>query len=220
MRPFAVQTAPATLLIATCPDLIELLKQPGGNAPATRSAADLYRDLNSPQVVPYLNKATDTVTGVVSTKAKSVANPIAAGHCWLMTMQAKLTGKWTVGAGLAPYIGEGYRYAQAKRTSFPLATSLVVPEAGKYELRAGHGWATKNRTTRASCTLETSRPTTAEAATKTRREDAEDPQGLSFRWVNLIFPAGTSAVILSTEGGRRVCSLPTQSQLLKTLGVT
>ena len=47
---------------------------------------------------------------------------------------AKLTGKWTVGAGLTPFIGDGYRYAQAKEEA-TARYELTVPEAGKYELR-------------------------------------------------------------------------------------
>ena len=108
-------------------------------------SGDLYRDANVPQVAPYLNKATDTVTGVVSAKAKSVAIQSLPGIV-VDDDAAKLMGKWTVGAGLTPFVGDGYRYAQAKEDA-AARYELKVMEAGKYELRLawmGHD----NRSTR------------------------------------------------------------------------
>jgi hypothetical protein len=188
------ETTPRNIYDSYLPDLIELLKQPGAMRRETLSG-DLYRDANSPQVVPYLNKATDTVTGVVKAKDKSVTLQSLPGIV-VDDNAAKLTGKWTVGTGLAPFIGEGYRYANAKEPA-EARYELVVPEAGKYELRlawVGH----ENRATRTSCTLE--RP--GQRPLKLRlnqREDSDD----QYRFHSLgqfEFPAGKSAVILSTEG--------------------
>ena len=74
---------------------------------------------------------------------------------------------------------------------------LNVPDAGKYELRlawVGH----ENRATKTSCTLE--RP--GQRPLKLRlnqREDSED-QHAFHSLGQFDFPAGPSAVILSTEG--------------------
>src|SRR5262245_29833372 len=187
-------TTPRNISDAYLPDLIDLLKQPGAMRRDSLSG-DLYRDTSLPQVVPYLNKATDTVTGVANVKAKSVPVQSLPGIV-VDDDAAKLTGKWTTGTGLTPFVGDGYRYAQAK----DLATAcyeLAVPEAAKYELRLawmGH----ENRASKTSCTLE--RP--GQRPLKLRlnqREDSDDPQ--SFHSLGQFdFPVGTSAVILSTEG--------------------
>lgn len=188
------QTTPRNISDSYLPDLIDLLKQPGAMRRDSLSG-DLYRDSNSPQVIPYLNKATDTVTGVVSTKTKSVAIQSLPGIV-VDDDAAKFTGKWTLGAGLTPFIGAGYRYAQAKEEA-AARYEIAVPAAGKYELRlawVGH----ENRATRASCTLE--RP--GQRPLKLRlnqREDSDDPQGFHSLG-QFDFPAGTASVILSTEG--------------------
>jgi hypothetical protein len=187
-------TTPRNIYDSYLPDLIELLKQPGAMRRNTLSG-DLYRDENAPQVVPYLNKATDTVTGVVNAKAKSVALQALSGIV-VDDDAAKLTGKWTVGTGLSPFIGQGYRYAQAMEEA-TARYELNVPDAGKYELRLawmGH----ENRATKTSCTLE--RP--GQRPLKLRlnqRDDADDKQGFHSLG-QFDFPAGISAVILSTEG--------------------
>jgi len=158
-------------------------------------SGDLYRDPNVQQVVPYLNKATDTVTGVISNKPKTVQLQSLPGIV-VDDDAAKLTGKWTVGAGISPYVGQGYRYAGAKEPA-EARYELSVPAAGKYEIRlawVGH----ENRATKASFTLE--RP--GQRPLKLRlnqREDSSDPN--AFHSLGQFdFPAGTSAVILSTEG--------------------
>jgi hypothetical protein len=188
------QTTPRNVYESYRFDLLELLKQPGAMR-RDQLTSDLYRDPSVAPVVPYLNKATDTVTGVANTKAKSVAISSVPGIV-VDDDAAKLTGKWTVGAGLIPFIGEGYRYAAAKEPA-EARFELVVPAAGKYELRlawVGH----ENRATKASCMLE--RP--GQRPLKLRlnqREDSEDPQ--AFHSLGQFeFPAGTSFVILSTEG--------------------
>jgi hypothetical protein len=187
-------TSPRNIADSYLPDLIGLLKQPGAMRRDSLSG-ELYRDASVPPVVPYLNKATDTVTGIVNTKAKSVAIASLSGIV-VDDDGAKLTGKWTVGAGLTPFIGDGYRYANAKEEA-TARYELTVPEAGKYELRLawmGH----ENRATRTACTLERSgqRPLKLRL---NQREDADDAQGFHSLG-QFDFPAGTSAVILSTEG--------------------
>jgi FAD-dependent oxidoreductase family protein len=188
-------TTPRNIADAYLPDLIDLLKQPGAMRRNSLSG-DLYRDANVPQVVPYLNKATDTVTGVViNAKTKSVAIQSLSGIV-IDDDAARLIGKWTTGTGLTPFVGAGYHYAQAKEQA-SARYELPVPEAGKYELRLawmGH----ENRASKASCTLE--RP--GQRPLKLRlnqREDSDDPQGFHSLG-QFDFPAGTSAVILSTEG--------------------
>jgi hypothetical protein len=188
------QTTPRNVYDSYLPDLIDLLKQPGAMRRDWLSG-ELYRDARSPQVVPYLNKATDTVTGVVSVKKDRVAMQSLPGIV-VDDDAAKLTGKWTVGTGLAPYIAAGYRYAQAKEPA-EARFELAVPEAGKYELRlawVGH----ENRATKASCTVERAgqRPLKLRL---NQREDSEDAN--AFHSLGQFeFPAGTAAVILSTEG--------------------
>jgi hypothetical protein len=188
------QTTPRNIYESYLPDLIELLKQPGAMR-RDQLSGDLYRDPSSPQVVPYLNKATDTVTGTLIASAQGATVQSLPGIV-VDDNAAKLTGKWTVGAGLAPYVATGYRYAGAKESA-EARYELAVPAAGKYELRlswVGH----ENRATKASCTLE--RP--GQRPLKLRlnqREDSSDPT--AFHSLGQFdFAAGTAAVILSTEG--------------------
>jgi hypothetical protein len=187
-------STPRNVYDSYLPDLIDLLKQPGAMRRDTLSS-ELYRDPQSPQVVPYLNKASDTVTGVISVKAKGVQPPSLPGIV-VDDDAAKLTGKWTVGAGLVPFIAGGYRYAAAKEPA-EARFDLTVPAAGKYEVRlawVGH----ENRATKASCTLE--RPDQRPLKLRlNQREDSADPH--AFHSLGQFdFPAGKSAVILSTEG--------------------
>jgi hypothetical protein len=175
-------------------DLIGLVQQPGAMR-RDWPRGELYRDPLSPTVAPYFNKATDTVTGVISAKGKSVPAKSLPGIV-VDDDAAKLGGKWTIGAGLVPFIAEGYRYANGKQPA-EARYELAVPEAGKYELRlawVGH----ENRSTKTSCTLE--RP--GQRPLKLRlnqREDSSDEH--AFHSLGKFdFPAGTSAVILSTEG--------------------
>jgi hypothetical protein len=188
------KTTPRNVYHSYLPDLIALLEQPGAMRRDSLSG-ELYRDPNAPQVVPYLNKATDTVTGVVTVKAKSVPTKSLSGIV-VDDDGAKLTGKWTVGAGLAPFIAEGYRYANAKEPA-EARYELIVPEAGKYELRlawVGH----ENRASKTSCTLE--RPGQRPLKLRLNQREDSDDQYAFHSLGQFDFPAGTAAVILSTEG--------------------
>jgi hypothetical protein len=187
-------TTPRNVYDSYLPDLIELLKQPGA---MRRDSLDgeLYRDTNSPKVVPYLSKATDTVTGVVNVQAKSVPVQSLAGIV-VDDDAAKLTGKWTVGSGLAPFIAEGYRYAAAKELA-QARFELDVPAAGKYELRlawVGH----ENRATRASCTIE--RPGQRPLVLRLNQQEDSSDKHAFHSLGQFEFPAGKAAVILSTDG--------------------
>jgi hypothetical protein len=187
-------TTPRNVYDSYLPDLIDLLKQPGAMRRDSLSG-ELYRDTNAPAVVPYLTKATDTVTGVRNVTQKSVALKSLPGIV-VDDDGAKLTGKWTVGTGLAPFIAGGYRYAAAKEPA-EARYELVVPAAGKYELRmawVGH----ENRATRAACTLEREEQKPLKLRIN-QQEDSDDPQ--AFHSLGQFeFPAGKAAVILSTDG--------------------
>jgi FAD-dependent oxidoreductase family protein len=189
-------TSPRNISDAYLPDLLDLLRQPGAMRRDTLSG-ELYRDTSVPQVAAYLNKATDTVTGIVATK--STAKGIVAASLPGIVVDddaAKLTGRWTVGAGLTPFVGGAYRYANGKEEA-TARYELAVPQSGKYELRLawmGH----ENRSTKTACTLE--RP--GQRPLKLRlnqRENSAEAQGFHSLG-QFEFPAGTSAVILSTEG--------------------
>jgi len=175
-------------------DLTNLLKQPG----AMRRDAlgdDLYRDPNVAAVTGYFNKAMDAVTGVPQAAPKRIAVLTLPGIV-VDDSHAKLTGKWTEGAGLAPLVGDGYRYASAQDPS-EARFNFAVPQTGRYEVRVawvGH----KNRSTRTLCTLERD----GQKPFKLRlnqREDSPDPQAFHSLGV-FEFPAGPAAIILSTEG--------------------
>jgi hypothetical protein len=187
-------TSPRNVYDSYLPDLIDLLKQPGAMRRDTLSG-ELYRDMGVASVQPYLSKATDTVTGVPNAGVKSMALKLLPGIV-VDDDAAILTGKWTIGTGLAPFVAEGYRYAGAKEPA-KARFELDVPMAGKYELRlswVGH----ENRATKTACTLERigQRPLTLRL---NQQEDSSDPQ--AFHSLGQFeFPAGKSAVVLSTEG--------------------
>lgn len=189
-------TSPRNVYDAYLPDLIELLKQPGAMR-RDSLGGDLYRDPNSPAVVPYLNKATDNVTGVTAKGVSEKSVPLKSlGGIVVDDDAAKLTGKWTAGTGLAPFIAEGYRYAAAKDPA-EARFELNVTEAGKYELRlswVGH----ENRATKASCTLE--RPGQRPLKLRLNQQQNSDDKQAFHSLGAFDFPAGKATVILSTEG--------------------
>jgi hypothetical protein len=163
-------------------------------------SGDLYPDKSLPQVNPYLSKAADTVTGVPNQGAK---NPTTMGleakslpGIVVDDSNAKLTGNWTEGTGLSPFVANGYRYAAGKETA-EARYEFAIPEAGKYEVRlawVGH----ENRSTRTQCTLERE----GQKPLKLRlnqQKDSEDPH--AFHSLGQFeFAAGKAAVVLSTEG--------------------
>jgi hypothetical protein len=193
------ETTPHNVYDSYLNDLIGLLKQPGAMRRDSLSG-DLYPDKSLPQVNPYLSKATDTVTGVPNQGAK---NPTTKGleaknlpGIVLDDSNAKLTGNWTEGTGLSPFVANGYRYAAGKETA-EARYEFAIPEAGKYEVRlawVGH----ENRSTRTQCTLERE----GQKPLKLRlnqQKDSEDPH--AFHSLGQFqFAAGKAAVVLSTEG--------------------
>ncbi len=191
------ETTPRNVYDSYLPDLIELFEQPGAMR-RDGLGEKLYRDTSTASVAPYLSKATDTVTGVEGQVAKSIAANSLPGIV-VDDSQAKLTGQWTEGAGLSPYIADGYRYAMAKagQDQATARYELKVPEAGKYEVRVawvGH----ENRAKRTACILERAgqRPLTLRL---NQQEDSADPQ--AFHSLGTFdFPAGVAALTLSTDG--------------------
>lgn len=65
---------------------------------------------------------------------------------------AKLTGKWTEGAGLPGYIGKGYRYRNAKEEG-AARFEFKIEKAGDYEVRVNYG-EHENRSTKAPVKIE------------------------------------------------------------------
>lgn len=192
------ETSPRNVYDSYLPDLIGLMEQPGAMRRDTLSG-DLHRDANSMAVVPYLSKATDKVTGLPPGASNNGGAGIALKSLTGIALddaQAKLTGKWTVGRGLSPFIADGYQYAAA---GAPAAArfDLTVPEAGKYEVRVawvGH----ENRASRTVCILERDGQNPLKLRLN-QQESASDPQG--FHSLGLFeFPAGKAAIVLTNEG--------------------
>lgn len=109
--------------------------------------------------------------------------------------KAKLTGVWTEGHGLEPYVGTGYRYA-GKDGKSSARYEFTVPESATYEVRlnfAPH----ENRATNTPVTVETAEG--PKTFTVNQRKAPELPQ--SFHSLGLLrFDAGKPAVI--TIGGQ------------------
>jgi hypothetical protein len=181
------------------PDLIELFQHPGAMRRDTLGG-ELYRDDQVASVKPYFNKGSDTVTGVLAPPTqtqtgtgiplKSLAGIVVDDN------GAKLTGRWTVGQGLSPFIADGYRYAPPGALA-EARYELTVPEAGKYELRVawvGH----PNRSTKTICMVvpEGMKPIRIRL---NQREDSTDPN--RFHSLGAFdFPAGKAVIVISNEG--------------------
>jgi len=78
-------------------------------------------------------------------------NPAELGGIVVDDEQARMSGKWTQGAGLAGYVGYGYRYASAD-SSAALEFACTVREAGEYDVRIAYR-AHENRGTAVPVTL-------------------------------------------------------------------
>ncbi|MBI1345136.1 FAD-dependent oxidoreductase [bacterium] len=175
------------------PSLIELLEQPGAMRRDGIQQA-LYRDTSSPAVTPYYNKGADTVVG-------APLNPPREGGVKVSSLpgivvddtQAKLTGSWSNTGSLTPFVGDGYRYA-GPNSNAVARFEFMIPNAGKYEVRiawVGH----ENRASRTACAIERA----GLAPIKTRLN--QQSEGDLFHVVGTFdFPAGESAVVISTEG--------------------
>ena len=175
--------------------LLVLLEQPGA---MRRDSLDgeLWRDTSAPNVKPYFNKGADTVVGVPQ---KSEPTGIAVGSLPGIVVddtQAKLKGTWGTKGSLAPYVGEGYRYAGAAANA-EARFEFRVPTAGKYQVRVawvGH----ENRATRAPCTIERA----GQSPIRLRlNQQIDAPNGEVFHTVGTFdFPQGDAAIVFSTAG--------------------
>jgi hypothetical protein len=175
--------------------LIDLMKQPGAMRRDSLESP-LYAPAQMPLVRPYLTKRTDTVIGVAGAQAQTAIDPASLAGIVVDDSQARLTGRWTVGQGLTPFVGSGYRYAGSKEEA-AARFEFEISSAGKYEVRlawVGH----ENRAAKTLCTLERS----GQPAIKLRlnqRDSSAD--GQAFHSLGQFdFPAGPAAIVLSTSG--------------------
>ncbi len=99
-------------------DLIKLLQLPG-NMRRDQLGGEFYEDPNLPKIeaadMGYLLKS--ALSGIV-----------------IDDLDAKLTGKWTEGAGLQGYVEDGYHYAGAG-SGASARYEFTVPKSGDYEVR-------------------------------------------------------------------------------------
>ena len=99
-------------------DLIELLQLPG-NIRRENLKSEFFEDPKLPKIeaadMGYLLK--NTLSGIV-----------------IDDLDAKLTGKWTEGAGLPGFVEDGYHYAGANSGS-SARYEFTVPKSGEYEVR-------------------------------------------------------------------------------------
>lgn len=175
------------------PSLIELLEQPGAMR-RDGIQQPLYRDKSSPAVTPYYNKGADTVVGAPANAPREGGVKVSSLPGIVVDdTQAKLTGAWSNTGSLTPFVGEGYRYA-GPNSNAAARFEFMIPAAGKYEVRiawVGH----ENRASRTACAIERA----GLAPIKTRLN--QQSEGDLFHVVGTFdFPAGESAVVISTEG--------------------
>ena len=69
-----------------------------------------------------------------------------------LPVQAQVTGKWSIGAGLPNFVGAGYRYRGAKETG-AVRYEFKIETAGEYEVRMNYS-EHENRATKAPVTVE------------------------------------------------------------------
>lgn len=99
-------------------ELIKLLQLPG-NMRRENLAGEFFEDPNLPKIeeliVDYVPKS--SLSGIV-----------------IDDKEAKLTGKWTEGAGLPMHVEDGYQYA-GKGSGASARYEFTVPRSGEYEVR-------------------------------------------------------------------------------------
>ncbi len=161
---------------------------------------ELYRDAQVASVTPYLNKASDKVTGVLAPKtASGSGGGLDASKLPGIVVddtKAKLTGKWGDSQGLPPYVGDGYVYASPDSGS-EARYEFAVPKGGKYEVRIA--WMPHaNRSTKSLCTIE--RKGQRELRLRLNQREGESATPPFHAIGKFDFPAGINAIILSTEG--------------------
>ncbi|MDR3403022.1 MAG: FAD-dependent oxidoreductase [Chthoniobacter sp.] len=108
--------------------------------------------------------------------------------------QAKLTGKWTEGAGLPDYVGTGYRYRNGKEEG-TARYEFKIEKAGTYEVRMNYS-EHENRASNAPVSIESADGT--KQVTVNERTKSPLPQGFvslgKFRFV----PEKPAVVIIGT----------------------
>ena len=149
--------------------LIDLLEQPGAMR-RTSLAAPLVLD-------PEAGKARAQFSKWIVEPAKPNATGIAAKTLPGIVIddaQAKLTGKWSRAAGLKPFVGSGYAYADPKSEA-EARFEFTVPKTGRYEVRmAWMGY--ENRATNTPCIIERDAQPPLELRLN-QRENPADPGG-------------------------------------------
>ncbi len=172
------------------PQLIELLRQPG--AMRRDSISDPLRlDPAVGPVVAYGPKPDGKPGPAPFVEAKALPGLVVDDAA------AKFRGNWTVGQGLQPFVGVGYRY-HAAGGGGEARYEFTVPSTGRYELRAS--WQPhENRSTRTACLIErTGRPSLKLRVNQ--REASPEPFGFHSLGVFELTANVLNAVVLSTEG--------------------
>ncbi|HSU67085.1 MAG TPA: hypothetical protein VLJ39_09450, partial [Tepidisphaeraceae bacterium] len=111
--------------------------------------------------------------------------------------QAKLTGKWTAGTGLAGFIGSNYHYTDGTAGQDTARFEFTVPTTGKYEVRFAYG-AHENRADNVPVTI-----TSAEGDRVVSVNEKKQPP-LEHGFISLgtfQFEAGKKAAVVVADDG-------------------
>jgi hypothetical protein len=171
------------------PQMVDLMNQPGAMRRDSLDAP-LVRDTSVPAVVPYGPK-----TGK-ATNAAFVAATALPGIV-IDDAQAKFTGKWSSGTGLANYVGAAYHYAGAAKDG-AARYEFNVPKSGRYEIRLA--WQPHpNRSTKTPCVLE--RDGQAPVTFRVNQREGNDDK-FGFHSLGVFdFAAGKPcALVIKTDG--------------------
>lgn len=110
--------------------------------------------------------------------------------------QAKLTGKWTTGAGLPDFFGAGYIYAGAAQNA-TARYEFTITKAGRYDVRVSYS-PHENRASNAPITIESAEGT--KSLTLNERAPAQFAEGFTSLGVFRFEPGKPAAVTFSTAG--------------------
>ena len=135
-------------------DLKNLMRQPGA---ARRKSLDspLVVPLNAPTLPPRDFHNTNELEGIV-----------------IDDQLAKLTGKWTAGMNLKPFVEKSYLYAGAN-SGASARFEFSVPKTGRYEVRVA--WNPhENRSTKTPCTVEAADGVKSFALNQKQKPERED----------------------------------------------
>ncbi len=110
--------------------------------------------------------------------------------------QAKLSGKWTPGENLKPYVGRQYQWAAPNQDAVA-RFEFTVPTSGRYEVRVA--WQPHpNRSSQTPCTIETA--TGTKFSLLNQREKPNRPDGFHTVGVHDFEVGKKGAVVLATKG--------------------